>query len=109
MTVKRKEYIMPKGERKEYSKEFKLSAVHLMKSGLFKPKEVFELLGGIDRQTVYRWVKEYEISGEAAFDSKAVLPGSELSRIQKENEELRMENEILKKATAYFAKQNVKK
>lgn len=74
---------MPKGERNEYSKEFKLTAVHLMKSGLFKPKEVFEMLGGVDRQTVYRWVKEYEKDGEAAFDSKAVLPGSELRRIQK--------------------------
>ena len=100
---------MPKGERNEYSKEFKLTAVHLMKSGLFKPKDVFDMLGGVDRQTVYRWVKEYEKDGEAAFDSKAVLPGSELRRIQKENEELKMETEILKKATAYFAGQNVKK
>ena len=100
---------MPKGERNEYSKEFKLTAVHLMKSGLFKPKEVFAMLGGVDRQTVYRWVKEYDKNGEAAFESKAVLPGSELQRIQKENEELKMENEILKKATAYFADQNVKK
>lgn len=100
---------MPKGERNEYSKEFKLTAVHLMKSGLFKPKDIFEMLGGIDRQTVYRWVKEYDKKGEAAFESKAVLPGSELRRIQKENEELKMENEILKKATAYFADQNVKK
>lgn len=100
---------MPKGERNEYSKEFKLTAVHLMKSGLFKPKDVFEMLGGIDRQTVYRWVKEYEKNGEAAFESKAVLPGSELQRIQQENADLKMENEILKKATAYFADQNVKK
>lgn len=100
---------MPKNERNEYSKEFKLTAVYLMKSSLLKPKEIFELLGGIDRQTVYRWVKEYEKEGESAFDSKAVLPGSELQRIQKENKELKMENEILKKATAYFANQNVKK
>lgn len=97
---------MPKGVRREYSKKFKLTAVHLMKSGLFKPKEIFEMLGGIDRQTVYRWVSEYNKDGEAAFDSHAVLPGSALSRIQKENADLRMENEILKKATAYFAKRN---
>lgn len=100
---------MPYSERNEYSKEFKLTAVHLMKSGLFKPKEIFAMLGGIDRQTVYRWVKEYEKDGESAFDSKAVLPGSELKRLQDENKDLKMENEILKKATAYFAEQNVKK
>lgn len=80
-----------------------------MKSGLFKPKDIFEMLGGVDRQTVYRWVKEYEANGESAFDSKAVLPGSELRRLQKEAQDLRMENEILKKATAYFANRNVKK
>lgn len=51
---------MPYSERNEYSKEFKLTAVHLMKSGLFKPREVFTMLGGIDRQTVCRWVKDYE-------------------------------------------------
>ncbi len=97
---------MPKGIRKDYTKEFKLTAVHLMKSGLFRPKEVFEMLGEIDRQTVYRWIKEYDEGGEAAFDSKAVLPGNELKRMQKANKDLEMENEILKKAIAYFAKQN---
>lgn len=89
---------MPKGQRKDYSKEFKLSAVHLMKSKLFKPKEVFEMLGGIDRQTVYRWIKEYDEKGESAFDTKkAVLPARELNRLKKQLADAQMENEILKK------------
>ena len=67
---------MPKGIRKEYSPEIKLAAVMLMKSKAMRPKEVFEILGGIDRQTVYRWIKEYENGGEAAFRrDSAVLPG----------------------------------
>lgn len=94
---------MPKGVRKDYCKEYKIAAVYLMKSGVMKPKEIFELLGGIDRQTVYRWIQEYDKYGEAAFDGKPVLPGSELKRLQQENAELREENEILKKASAYFA------
>lgn len=97
---------MPKGIRKDYTKEYKLTAVHLMKSGLFKPHEVFALLGGIDRQTVYRWIKEYEEKGEAAFDSKGILPSAEVKRLQAENADLKLQNEILKKATACFAKQN---
>lgn len=97
---------MPKRERRDYTKQFKLSAVHFMKSGLFKPKQVFEMLGGIDRQTVYRWVSEYDREGEKAFDPKPVLPGSELKELTKENKNLKMENEILKKALAYFANQN---
>lgn len=98
---------MPKGERKSYTKEFKLSAVYLMLSKQYKPKEVFEMLM-VDRQTVYRWVAEFKKNGEAAFEDKSVLPGEELSRLQKENADLRMENEILKKATAYFADRNRK-
>lgn len=98
---------MPKGIRKKYTKEFKLNAVHLMLSKQYRPKEVFEMLG-VDRQTVYRWVQEFEARGGAAFDERAVLPGDELSRIRKANKELEMENEILKKAIAYFAERNKK-
>lgn len=95
---------MPKGVRKDYGAEYKLAAVMMMKSGVIKPKEVFEVLGGIDRQTVYRWVKEYEEQGEAAFrEEKAVLPAERIAELQKENAALREENEILKKAAAYFA------
>jgi len=45
---------------------------------------------------------------KSAFDTRGVLPGSELNRLQKEVADLRMENEILKKATAYFAERNKK-
>jgi transposase len=96
---------MPKGDRKNYTKEFKLSAVYLMLSKTMQPKEVFQTLG-VDRQTVYRWVSEFKAHGEAAFDKKAVLPGDEVRRLQRELADLRMENEILKKATAYFAEQH---
>ena len=98
---------MPKGQRKTYTKEFKLSAVYLLMSKVYKPHEVFKMLD-VDRQTVYRWVQEFKAKGETAFDTKTVLPGDEVRRIQKENAELRMENEILKKATAYFAERHKK-
>lgn len=98
---------MPKGERKRYTKEFKLSAVYLMLSNAYQPKEVFKMLN-VDRQTVYRWVQEFKQHGESAFDEKAVLPGDEVRRLQKQLADMRMENEILKKATAYFAEQHKK-
>lgn len=99
---------MPKGKRRTYTKAFKLSAVYLMLSEAYKPKEVFQMLD-VDRQTVYRWVSEFKANGEKAFDEKkAVLPGDEVRRLQKENSELKMENEILKKATAYFAERHRK-
>lgn len=98
---------MPKGERKQYTKEFKLSAVYLLMSKVYPAKEVFNMLD-VDRQTVYRWVKEFKEQGETAFDGRSVLPGDEVRRLQRENADLRMENEILKKATAYFAEQHKK-
>lgn len=98
---------MPKGERKRYTKEFKLSAVYLMLSKAYQPKEIFKMLD-VDRQTVYRWVQEFKQHGETAFDEKAVLPGDEVRRLQKQLADMQMENEILKKATAYFAKQHQK-
>lgn len=99
---------MPKSERKVYSKEFKLAAVYMMKSKLLKPKEVFKILGGVDRQTVYRWIQEYDQNGEAAFNSKAVIPGNEVKALKQQQADLQMENEILKKAIAYFAERNLK-
>lgn len=98
---------MPDSERKRYTKEFKLSAVYLLMSGVYPPKEVFSMLK-VNRQTVYRWVKEFKAQGEKAFEDRSVVPGDELQRIQKENADLKMENEILKKATAYFADRNRK-
>lgn len=99
---------MPKGERKRYTKEFKLRAVYLMLSEVYRPKEVFAMLQ-VDRQTIYRWVKEFKAEGEKAFDEKkAILPGDEVRRLRREKAELQMENEILKKATAYFAERHTK-
>lgn len=78
---------MPAGEQKRYSKEFKLSAVYLPMSKAYPPKEVFWMLD-VDRQTVYRWVQEFKESGEKAFEKKAVLPGDEVRRLQKQNANL---------------------
>lgn len=99
---------MPKGQRKSYTKEFKLSVVYAMLGKTQRPKEIFEEYK-IDRQTAYRWVNEYKGKGESAFEEKSVLPGDEVERLRKENERLRRENDILKKARAYFAGRNEKK
>ncbi len=94
---------MSKMKRRTYTKEFKVEAVELMLSKVYRPKEVVEMLG-VDRQTLYRWVKEYKANGASAFDGTPLIRGSEINRLRKEVETLRMENEILKKAKAYFAK-----
>ncbi|HPE95980.1 MAG TPA: transposase [Bacillota bacterium] len=59
--------------------------------------------------TVRSWLRIYkERSGQAFVGSGNIKPEEiELKRLQRENRELREENEILKKAAAYFAR-NVK-
>ena len=99
---------MAKGQRKSYTKEFKLSVVYAMLGKAQRPKEIFEEYK-IDRQTAYRWVNEFKAKGENAFEGKSVLLGEEVERLRKENERLKRENDILKKARAYFAERNVKK
>ena len=98
---------MQKRPERKFTKEFKLSAVYLMLSKTMRPVDIAKMLD-VDRQTIYRWVKEFKENGESAFDEKRVTDKQELRKLQKELTDLKMENEILKKATAYFAKRNQK-
>jgi len=54
-----------------------------------------------------RWKNESQSNGEHAFPSKGYMTKeqAELSRLKAENKRLRMERDILKKATAFFAKE----
>jgi len=60
---------------------------------------------GMNEQTLRNWVKAAKAGKLNPPSAKAVTAEQmELSRVRAENARLRMENEILKKATAYFAK-----
>ena len=91
--------------KRTYSREFKIKACELVLKDGIKHAVVAEKLG-INRIMLYRWVDQYETFGEQAFVGKGHLRAedAELRKLRKENERLRMENEILKKAAAYFAK-----
>jgi transposase len=61
---------------------------------------------GINENTLYGWIRRYRQNREKPFvGSGHVLPeNEELVHLKRENKNLREENEILKKAAAYFAK-----
>ena len=95
---------------RRYNKEFKVKACELvLKDGISK-KEVADKFG-INLVMLYRWIDEYETYGEDAFVGKGYLhkEDAELRKLRKENEQLKMENYILKKAAAYFAKHPAEK
>ncbi len=58
---------------------------------------------GIAPNMLYRWKDQQEVlsEGKGLTEEERI----ELQRLRKENKELRMEKEILKKASAFFAKE----
>ena len=88
-----------------YSKEFKIKACELVIKDNIKVAVVAEKFG-ISPGMLHRWVSEYREYGDEAFvgSGNQKPADAELRKLRKENERLKMENMILKKAAAYFAK-----
>ena len=91
--------------KRTFNKEFKVKACELVLKDGIKHAIVAEKLG-INKVMLYRWIDEYQIYGEEAFVGKGYQRSqdAELKKLRKENERLKTEMEILKKAAAYFAK-----
>ena len=94
---------MTKRHRRKFTDEFKAETVKVIQtSGRTVGSVAREL--SIGETAVRRWVKQAEASGSA--DTLTVDERSELQRLRKQTQELRMEKEILRKATAFFAKES---
>lgn len=94
---------------RQFSKEFKIHAVNLILKHNLKIPQVANNLE-LDRQTLHRWINEYKNFGDDAFvgNGKRHQKDLEIIKLKKEIEKLKTENIILKKAQAYFAKQQKK-
>lgn len=94
-------------KRKHYSKQFKIDAVNLVTEQGFNVSGAARNLG-IHHSSLRRWKRQLESDGNKAFPGKGNLSSEkeELNRLRKENNRLRMERDILKKATAFFAKES---
>lgn len=97
----------PKHTRAVYTKEFKSDAVKLVLEQGYSANEVAKRLD-VNQTSVSRWVREYRQDNEPTVDSAASRSEleSEVKRLSKENQRLKMEREILKKAAAFFAKES---
>lgn len=87
--------------RRQYDEEFKKNAVKLSYASSKPVREVADDLG-ITASMLHRWRQRYTALGDKT--ATATLE-EELKVLRLENAELRMERDILKKAAAYFAKQ----
>ena len=97
---------MNKRTYSKFSPEFKREAVRLAEQSDGSITQVARKLG-IRVNQIYRWRREIQHKQDDAFPGSGRLPigETEIIRLTREIERLRMENEILKKAKAYFARE----
>lgn len=86
---------------KHYTKEFKNETVKLVTEQGFSQNEIGRRLG-VSSKNISRWVADSRKS-TAPLSLAATQEQELIKRLQKENLQLRMEREILKKAAAFFA------
>jgi transposase-like protein len=92
--------------RARYTLEFKLEAVRLVKGG--QEASVTARVLDVPKQTLSNWVRladkgELQGAGERPVSAEQM----ELARLRAELARVKMERDILKKATAYFAKESL--
>jgi transposase len=94
--------------RRTFTREFKVQAVKLVTEQGRSFAEAAANLG-IAESLLRKWKKDLDDQGDQAFPGKGNLPAleEELRRLRAENKRLQMERDILKKATAFFAKESL--
>ncbi|PIZ74528.1 MAG: hypothetical protein COY08_02965 [Piscirickettsiaceae bacterium CG_4_10_14_0_2_um_filter_44_336] len=96
---------MERKEYKRYSREFKLEAVRLAAIGE-RPKAQIARELGIRVNQLRQWRLDFEQEERTGAPKQAPVVGDDLGRLRRENARLKEENEILKKAAIYFARES---
>ena len=92
--------------RKSYNDEFKIAAAKLVREQGYSVKKAAESLG-VDQGSIRGWIRKFAPEAVAPDpDASPEVLRREVLRLREENRRLLMEREILKKATAFFAKEH---
>jgi transposase-like protein len=97
---------MGKRKRRQFTDEFKAEAVRLVRES---DKSAGQIARDLDltESALRRWVEQAAIeAGHGPPGALTRAEREELVQLRRENKQLRMEREILKKATAFFAKEH---
>src|SRR5687768_5089043 len=92
--------------RRRFTSEFKAEAVRLLEEGGRPLQAVAEELG-LHANQLRTWRNEQLAAGSAAALARQKAEAAELVRLRRELKRLEQENEILKRAAAFFAKEAV--
>jgi len=88
-----------------YPPEFRAEAVDLVRSGGRSTRQVANDLG-VSYEGLRRWVRQAEVD-DGQKEGLTTAEREELSKLRRENRRLLMEREILKKAAAFFASEEI--
>lgn len=95
-----------KGTRRKFTAEYKAEVVRLVRSGGKTIGQVSKDLG-LTESAVRNWVTQAAIDrGDGPEGALTTEERQELTQLRREVRQLRMDREILKKAAAFFAKEN---
>ena len=86
--------------------EFRRRAVELARQGNVPIAQLAKDLG-VAESGLRRWMKQADLDEGRRGDGLASEERRELADLRRRNRVLEMENEILKRASAYFARENV--
>ena len=93
-------------KRRVFTAEYKAEVVGLVRNG---ERAVSALCRdfGLSPSAVRRWVSQSEVdAGGGDGKTLSTAEREELTQLRRENRQLRVEREVLKKATAFFAKES---
>ncbi|TGN95679.1 transposase [Burkholderia sp. USMB20] len=89
--------------RAPYAPEFRQQIVDLVHAGR-RPEELSKEFGP-STPTIYGWVAQADRDAGTRHDGLTSTEHEELSRLRRENRQLKLEREILAKAAAWFARE----
>lgn len=92
--------------RRKYDKEFKLNAVRFYRESGKKIRDVEKELG-VGSGCISHWAREFEELLDDAFPGNGKPRDTELMKLKKENEILKQERDILKKALGIFSQHSL--
>ena len=94
-------------KRRKYSREFKVEAVKMITEQGLSAAEVARDLG-VNPSVVQNWKRKFADEGDQAFPGNGRVSGDQerIRALEQELRQVRMERDISKKATAFFASQS---
>jgi transposase len=97
------DFTMRRHFKPPYPAEFRARMVDLVRAGRTQRSLSREF--NVSERTIWLWVRQADLDGGLRSDGPTTDEKQELARLRRENERLREERDILKKAAAWFAQE----